>query len=685
MVGSEPHARHNMHIVGRKVRGGSSLIWSALGVLLALMTSCFSVLVIFAPPAGAASHVYVANDFSENISAYSVASNGALGPVIGSPFASDGWAPLGLALSPDGQDLFVTDSESEGVSAYSIAADGSLSSIAGSPFATGTRPWGVAVSPDGEHLYVVNEESNSVSAYSIAADGSLSPVTGSPFSTGSAPRMGSNGVAVSPDGEHLYVTNQSANSVSAYSIAADGSLSPLTGSPFTTGETPRAASVSPDGKYLYLVNETSENISAYSIAADGSLGPVAGSPFSTKGAPLGVAVSPDGRHLYVAHVAFGNDVLAYSIAANGSLSPVAGSPFATGGIRGNSVAVSPDSSHLYTTNNTSKNVSAFSIAANGSLSLVAGSPFATGSGPLQIAVSPDQGPAAAFAATPTPATDPSSFDASASSDTDGAVASYRWDFGDGETQVTATADTTHAYAAPGEYTATLTVTDNEGCSTAQTFTGQTVSCNGSPLAQVSHQVTVPPGVPLSVSLAGSGSGSVTSSPEGVACPDGCFYAYESGTHVTLTAHPAPGSAFTGWSGGGCTGTGTCQITMNADNNVTATFNAKSPTAEEPPPPAEGKCLVPKLVGKTLAHARAALSAVHCSLGEVIRPQHRKRHKLGQLVIRSSSPDPGTTMPAGSRISVRLGRKSNNHKRAVRRSGNSDLVQRLASLLGIAAI
>ena len=62
---------------------------------------------------------------------------------------------------------------------------------------------GVAASPDGERLYVANRSSSHVTAYDVAADGSLTQVTGSPFVTGSAPA----GVAASPDGGHLYVTN----------------------------------------------------------------------------------------------------------------------------------------------------------------------------------------------------------------------------------------------------------------------------------------------------------------------------------------------------------------------------------------------------------------------------------------------------------------------------------------------
>ena len=55
--------------------------------------------------------------------------------------------------------------------------------VTGSPFATGD-PVGVAVTPDGGHLYVTNVRPGSVSAFSIAADGGLSAVTGSPFATG---------------------------------------------------------------------------------------------------------------------------------------------------------------------------------------------------------------------------------------------------------------------------------------------------------------------------------------------------------------------------------------------------------------------------------------------------------------------------------------------------------------------
>jgi hypothetical protein len=76
--------------------------------------------------------------------------------------------------------------------------------------------------------------------------------------------------------------------------------------------------------------------------------------------------------------------------------------------------------------------------------------------------------------------------------------------------------------------------------------------------------------------AGSGSGTITSNPAGINCGTVCSSNFAVGTSVTLTAVPAAGSYFTGWSEwGGCSGTGTCTLTMNANTTVTATFNTPS--------------------------------------------------------------------------------------------------------------
>jgi hypothetical protein len=97
---------------------------------------------------------------------------------------------------------------------------------------------------------------------------------------------------------------------------------------------------------------------------------------------------------------------------------------------------------------------------------------------------------------------PSQFDASASSDADGTVVGYIWDFGDGTPLQAGRPNITHSYATTGTYTARLTVSDDIGCSTTFVFTGQTAYCNGGPAATTTRTFTVsvptPASTPVSV-------------------------------------------------------------------------------------------------------------------------------------------------------------------------------------------
>ncbi|MFH0932256.1 MAG: hypothetical protein V1819_01840, partial [bacterium] len=77
---------------------------------------------------------------------------------------------------------------------------------------------------------------------------------------------------------------------------------------------------------------------------------------------------------------------------------------------------------------------------------------------------------------------------------------------------------------------------------------------------------------LTVQKDGTGAGTVSSNPAGIDCGTDCFQSYLSSTPVTLTAVASGGSTFVGWSGGGCSGTGNCLITMTGNTTITATFN-----------------------------------------------------------------------------------------------------------------
>lgn len=126
--------------------------------------------------------------------------------------------------------------------------------------------------------------------------------------------------------------------------------------------------------------------------------------------------------------------------------------------------VQADGARLYTVNGSSNDASAFSIESGGSLTSVPGSPFSGVVVPnFQSAVAtPNERPTASFSAVPAPANQATSFDASASSDPDGQITRYDWDFGDGGTASDGAATTSHAYANAGDYTLYAKATDTAG-------------------------------------------------------------------------------------------------------------------------------------------------------------------------------------------------------------------------------
>ena len=82
-----------------------------------------------------------------------------------------------------------------------------------------------------ETLYAADSTISSVSAFSIAADGGLSAVSGSPFPADSLTEF----VTATPSGKYVYATNTMAGDVSAFSVGPTGALTPVVGSPFPAG------------------------------------------------------------------------------------------------------------------------------------------------------------------------------------------------------------------------------------------------------------------------------------------------------------------------------------------------------------------------------------------------------------------------------------------------------------------
>ncbi|MGC4098507.1 MAG: beta-propeller fold lactonase family protein [Nitrospira sp.] len=290
---------------------------------------------------------YAANSQTNNVAAFRVGTNGALLFGVSTPV---GTTPRALAISRDSRFLYVANSGSDSVTAFNIGTAGVLTRIpptAGNPnpaSAGGSAPVAVTISPAGRFLYVANRADNTVMAFQIETSGLLTQVP--PAGPGSNPisvsGTGPTGLAMSSNGQFLYVTNGASNNVTAFQVEPSGLLTlvPTTGpnpNPVPTGgATPNGIAVAPNGAYLYIANEEG-NVSAFAIGGNGllTLVPSSGNtlnPAPTGASPAAVTVSQDGQFLYVANR--GGSVSAYTIVSGSGtvvpLTPLLGNPFPAG-------------------------------------------------------------------------------------------------------------------------------------------------------------------------------------------------------------------------------------------------------------------------------------------------------------------------------------------------------------------
>jgi hypothetical protein len=257
-----------------------------------------------------------------------------------------------------------------------------------------------------------------------------------------------------------------------------------------------------------------------------------------------------------------------------------------------------------------------------------------------------------------------------------------WDFGDGSTGSGATVQ--HCYSTPGERTVTLTGTDGAA---NMTEASRTITIEPDPDLAVGVDPCAEPGPPDPPQLTSTDPASPSLS----------------GTPRILGAAEA-GSTVHVYAGSTCAGspvaTGTAAelaspgIPVQVAESATAIFSAtatdpsanisdcsdpisytrlKAPTDlgggggdsdlsdEGKDPDPDPACVVPRLNGKTLAQAKAALKAVRCGLGTVRRPHPRKGRRTAHLVVKSSAPAAGA-QSVGGKVNVTLGPKQRNAPR-----------------------
>ena len=174
------------------------------------------------------------------------------------------------------------------VSQFDVGAGGALAPKSPAAVAAGFRPRGVAVSPDGQSVYVTNNGEHAVSQYDVVAGGALAPKSPATVDTGLVPT----GVAVSPDGQSVYVTT-SWSSVFQYDVGGDGALAPKSPATVAAGLIPTGVAVSPDGQSVYVTNQLSDDVSQFDVGAGGALSPKSSAAVAAGDQPFGIAVRPD--------------------------------------------------------------------------------------------------------------------------------------------------------------------------------------------------------------------------------------------------------------------------------------------------------------------------------------------------------------------------------------------------------
>src|SRR5262249_48172610 len=142
----------------------------------------------------------------------------------------------------------------------------------------GSKPAQVVFDPSGSFLYAADHGTNKISAFTFKADGSLTEISGSPFSSGG---NGPQEVAFDASGQRLYVLNAISNRINVLSVTAGtGALTLLAGSA-AVGANSTALISDPSGSHIYVASPGTNSVYGFSInPATGALAAIAGSPFA---------------------------------------------------------------------------------------------------------------------------------------------------------------------------------------------------------------------------------------------------------------------------------------------------------------------------------------------------------------------------------------------------------------------
>jgi 6-phosphogluconolactonase len=313
--------------------------------------------------------------------------------------------PVAMVLHPSKNFIYVANQTAGTVSGFNVDHNTGILTPVGTALpptpvcnsaSACSNPLSLAINSAGTFLFVLNQGAvppataapATISVFSIdTTKGLLTPVAGSPFSFASMVAPNPQFLAIAPSGNTLYVANGSSGTISAFSVAANGTPTEIAGSPFAAGAFMAGMAIDSKGQFLYATDTNNNKIASFSIQGSGALAPVAGSPFATDFAPVAVTLDSAGATLFCAN--FGGATVSVFKTSSGALTQVSGSPFSlvtSGSPQPSFVVVDPSGTFLYVANQGTRSIVGFTIHTDGTLAMLPTSPFIQVIGPQWILI-----------------------------------------------------------------------------------------------------------------------------------------------------------------------------------------------------------------------------------------------------------------------------------------------------------
>jgi 6-phosphogluconolactonase len=198
-----------------------------------------------------------------------------------------------VAITASGSNIYVAAYDSTANTGYvfgfAVSGTSLIPTNGGVPTPAGIRPSAIAVDPAGSYLFVTDAGSNNVLGFNLSGP-ALTPIAGSPFAAGNEPAA----IAIDKTGKLAYVANQLDSTITAYSVAAGGSLQ--FNATYASDTQPVAIGIDPDlNQYLFTANFLANTVSGYQInSTTGALVNSQFSPYAANANPTAVAAIPHG-------------------------------------------------------------------------------------------------------------------------------------------------------------------------------------------------------------------------------------------------------------------------------------------------------------------------------------------------------------------------------------------------------